>query len=164
MVIVSNFESTHEIASDLDAGLKSIESVEQVHQILSSESADVVFIDFTGFDKSWDFVNKLLSVENVNYIQCIVSPYRLNEDKSNQSSSIIPRQSYLMKNGREVTNLNKQTGLVYGYYHSGSGRTDNSTLYSLQNIQENCGNRKILAWHFLAEVGHKLGYVPKYGA
>ncbi|CAO3649892.1 unnamed protein product [Mucor hiemalis] len=156
--------SVKEIASSLNAHFDTIQTVKQIRQILSSESIDVVFVDFTDYEKPWDFVNKLLSPENVNYIQCIVSPYQLKQDESNQHNPIIPRQSYLMKDGLEVTNISNQIELMYGYHHSGSGRTDNSTQYSLQNIQENGGNRKILAWHFLAEIGHKLGFVPKYGA
>lgn len=54
--------------------------------------------------------------------------------------------------------------LVCAYYHDGSTRRDGVHEFSIQDIVDNGCNGSILAWHYLAEIGHKLGHVPKYGA
>jgi hypothetical protein len=154
--MLSNSDSTKEIAEILKVKYSEIESIQQVQKI----TADIVFIDFTNYNNAWDFINELVSIKDVEYIQCVISPVKVKREQQ-LFESIKPRQSYTMKDGIQIDSINNEIELMYSYYHSGSGRKDNSTKYSLQ---ESGGNCKILAWHFLAEVGHKLGFVPKYGA
>lgn len=156
--IISNCESTREIAFNLDSHYSEIESKQQIQQFLSS-NIDVIFIDFTNFDSSWSFINELVALGNESYIQCIISPTKI-EHKRNSFQTIRPTQSYTMKDGVQVNCINKETELNYSYYHLYSGLKDNSTKYN----QDRTGYFKTLAWHFMAEVGHKLGFVPKYGA
>ena len=118
-------------------------------------------MDLSEFDNAWGLVHQLISIEDgVDYIQCVISPKEYIIDKeTHQFDSIIPRQSYLSKDGSTLSSINQDVELTYAYYHSGSGRTDDA-----QHYNNSSNNNKILAWHFLAEIGHKLGYVPKYGA
>ena len=54
--------------------------------------------------------------------------------------------------------------LVCGYWHDGSTRRDHVKQFEVNDIISNGCNGRILAWHYLGEIGHKLGHVPKYGA
>ncbi|KAG2201267.1 hypothetical protein INT47_006770 [Mucor saturninus] len=160
LAILSNDTKTIDIGHQLNCLHQPLNSTDQILQLLSSTEIDVLFVDFTDQNNPWHIINKLLVLENKDLIQCVVSPFTLPEQVT---SPIMPRQSYQMKNGLEV-NTNDQTALMYSYFHSGSARTDTTTQYTLQNIQSHGGNNKILAWHFLAEIAHKLGFVSKYGA
>lgn len=60
--------------------------------------------------------------------------------------------------------LNPSESLVCAYLHEGSTRRDSTTEFKADHIQQQGCNGSILAWHYLAEIGQKLGYVPKYGA
>jgi hypothetical protein len=166
LAIISNNESTLDIAQQLDCKKDTLKSIDQIVQLLSSSGSgiDVIFVDLTDYKDAWIFTDELIaSIANNEIIESIISPFTVTpEEQTDQplfTSSIIPRQSHMMKNGQQI-NINQQTSLKYAYFHAGSGRTDSTTKYSM----ENGGNNKILAWHFLAEIGHKLGFVPKYGA
>lgn len=164
LAIVSNHKNTLDIARQLNFRGENIESTAQIEILLAA--VDVVLVDLTDYTKSdvWSFTEELLelmSTKKDNYvdmIQCIISPITI-DTKVEKASLIIPRQSYTVKNGKQV-NINHQIMLKYTYFHAGSGRTDNATMYHMASG----GNNKILAWHFFAELGHKLGFVPKYGA
>ncbi|KAI9486855.1 MAG: hypothetical protein EXX96DRAFT_614655 [Benjaminiella poitrasii] len=128
-------------------------------------AVDVVFIDFTGIADAWNTVNDLASYyqQDDSIIQCIISPL------SHRKETIVkfrPIQSYMMKRG-ECLSISKtcpMPSLIYSYLHIGVCRTDKATMYSTVDIEQNGGNNIILAWHLLAEIGYKLGFIPKYGA
>jgi hypothetical protein len=160
LAIFSQHKPTREVGQQLGCISEDIKFIEQ----LISCTADVIFIDFTEYNNAWSFINELVTQINNESITCIISPYNTTIAKEELPlQSIIPRQSYTMKNGSQV-NTNPHKALIYNYLHSGSGRTDSTTKYTMENITQYGGNNKILAWHFLAEIGHKLGFVPKYGA
>lgn len=159
LAILSNEKSTTEITQQLGCFHEKIESMEQIKKVLNDEFK-VVFVDFTGYPEPWKFIDALIkNKENKDIIQCIISSYT----PPSTTVSFLPRQSYLMKNGSEVT-TNPNLELMYSYLHAGSARVDLATTFNLQEIEYNGSNGKILAWHFLAEIGNKLGCVPKYGA
>lgn len=160
MAILSNDSKTTDIGHQLNCLYQPLNSTDQILHLLSSTEIDVLFVDFTDQKDPWRIINDLLVIENNDLIQCIVSPFSLPQKAR---SSIMPRQSYQIKNGLPVIN-NEQTALIYSYFHSGSARIDTATQYKSQHIQSHGGNNKILAWHFLAEIAHKLGFVSKYGA
>lgn len=163
LAIISNDKYTTHIGQQLNCIHQDIRSTDQIRCLLST-NIDVLFIDFSNYENAWSFINELLSTTEKDIIQCIISPFVPTEQEVSCQMSIIPRQSYLMKNGSQVTAINNQTALIYSYFHSGSARTDNATEYTVKDIQKNGGNNKILAWHFMAEISHKLGFVSKYGA
>lgn len=163
LAIISNSTSASQIALDLSCDYDVIQSVDQIKQL----KTDVVFVDFSGYkDDAWHFINDLCNLSLPDTIQCIISPAapstQKQESQSNWYDSIVPRQSYTMKNGRAIEAI--ETRLIYSYLHPGSSRRDHITTYTALDIQMNGSNSTILAWHLLAEIGHKLGFVPKYGA
>lgn len=161
LAILSNDQDTTLLAQQLDCH-QPFNGTQQITHLLSSTEIDVLFVDFSHIENPWHLINELLATlkDNNDLIQCIISPCTLSTEKPNP---IFPRQSYQMKNGSPVP-VNEYTALMYSYFHSGSARIDTATEYTVKDIQLNGGNNKILAWHFLAEIGHKLGFVPKYGA
>ncbi|GAA5795323.1 hypothetical protein HPULCUR_000679 [Helicostylum pulchrum] len=158
LAVISDHKSTTDITQDLGCFHQNITSIEQITKVLYSDY-NVVLVDFTGIDNPWKWINELLNNQDKDIIQCVVSPYT----PTNPPTSFLPRQSYLMKNGSQVA-VDSKTELMYSYLHAGSARTDLTSAYNLQDIEQNGANCKILAWHFLAEIGNKLGFVPKYGA
>ncbi|KAI9348352.1 hypothetical protein BD770DRAFT_395266 [Pilaira anomala] len=158
LAIISNHKSTTEITQQLGCFHEKIDSIEQINKVLNDEFK-IVFVDFTGYPEPWKFINELIKNKDKDIIQCIISSYT----PSTVQHYFLPRQSYLMKNGSEVT-TNPNLELMYSYLHAGSARVDLATTFNLQEIEYNGSNGKILAWHFLAEIGNKLGFIPKYGA
>lgn len=160
LAIISNNTTAKNIAIQLDCYYDTIQSIEQIIEL---KGFDVVFVDFTDYSSSiWTFVNDIVSkIDPTRAIQCILSP-----TTSIQLPSLLPfplpKQSYTKKKGSEVTVAD--ISLIYAYSHIGSGRIDKTTSFTEKDIQENGCNRTLLAWHLLAEISHKLGHVPKYGA
>lgn len=161
LAIISNSPSTTDIAIQLDCHHESIRSIEQITKLTGF---DVIFIDFTSYSEGsiWNFINDLVPNISSTAIQCIISPSTSIVTRSS-SLPFTPVQSYTKKNGTRVTTSSNQS-LIYAYLHIGSGRIDKTEKYTEKDIQENGCNGVILAWHLLAEIGHKLGHVPKYGA
>lgn len=157
LAIISDHKSTTDITQQLGCFHQNIGSIDQMNKILNSDF-NIVFVDFTGYKNPWKYINELVHNNHQDIIQCIISPCT-----PNQQLTFLPRQSYLMKDGSEVT-VNPNLELMYSYLHAGSARTDLTRTFNLQDIEQNGANGKILAWHFLAEIGNKLGFVPKYGA
>ncbi|KAI8641065.1 hypothetical protein BD408DRAFT_483718 [Parasitella parasitica] len=165
LAIVSNDLDTIRIANLLGCHHEYVSKELQIDQL----PFDVIFVDFSGFDShnAWYTMNTL-SGQNcrLDAIQCIVScSVENNTPESNPQwwDLIRPRQSHLMKNGRTLEAVQEKT-LIYSYFHLGSSRQDSTLTFTEQDIKSNGCNGVILAWHLLAEIGHKLGHVPKYGA
>jgi hypothetical protein len=163
LAIISNSASASQVALNLSCVYDTIQSIDQVKLL----KADVVFIDFSDYkDDAWHFINDLCNLSLPDMIQCIISPAAISTSKKDSQpswyDSIVPRQSYTMKNGQPVETV--EAKLIYSYLHPGSSRRDHATTYSTLDIQKNGSNNTVLAWHLLAEIGHKLGFVPKYGA
>ncbi|KAI8390938.1 uncharacterized protein BYT42DRAFT_490693, partial [Radiomyces spectabilis] len=129
-----------------------------------------LLIDFTSEDSknSWRQMDDMIqsSLDTTPHLlKCVVSPCKaIDMDVLEPSwSDIIPRQSCVMKNGVQVA-VDREQRLMCSYLHVGSTRQDTVTHYNAEEITAQGCNATILAWHFLAEIGHKLGFVPKYGA
>lgn len=136
----------------------------QIQELLLN--VDCLFVDVAADTEkeTWisidSIVQAYLDVSGV--LKCVVSPAERIVPKKAWWDELLPRQSCVMKDGKEVT-IGKRS-LVCSYFCYGCTRQDNVKQYSAQAIQTDGCNGTILAWHFLAEIGHKLGYVPKYGA
>jgi hypothetical protein len=164
LAIVSNNPHTTQIANQLNCYYENISTQLKIDQL----PANVVFVDFTGFDTqdAWPTMDKFASQNSrFDTIQCIISPSSTTEINNNQHwwNSIRPRQSFLMKNGTSLEKVQDKT-LMYSYLHIGSSRQDSALTFTESDVKSNGSNGTILAFHLLAEIGHKLGYVPKYGA
>ncbi|RUS32334.1 hypothetical protein BC938DRAFT_475695 [Jimgerdemannia flammicorona] len=115
-------------------------------------------------------------------------------DLDERASFLRPKQSHVTKDGEEVAvdttyatsspfsvlitflfrtapasssllvNLHSRGPITALYHHHGSTRRDATARFTEREVLERGENGRILAWHFLAEVGYKLGFVPKYGA
>ncbi|KAF1798043.1 hypothetical protein V8B55DRAFT_1551066 [Mucor lusitanicus] len=132
---------------------------------------DVVFVDFTGYSDvdAWSTLDTLVGQQaRPDTIQCIISTSSTEEttDSHHQPwwDTIVPRQSHVMKNGEPLKEAVQDQTLVYAYLHVGSSRRDGVSAFNAADIKSKGSNGTILAWHLLAEIGHKLGFVPKYGA
>lgn len=164
LAIISNNPHTAQIANQLNCHHENISTQLKIDQL----PANVVFVDFTdcNIQDAWSTMDKLAS-QNLrsDTIQCIISPSSTTEINNNQHwwDSIRPRQSFLMKNGTPLDKVQDKT-LVYSYLHVGSSRQDSALTFTESDVKFNGSNGTILAYHLLAEIGHKLGYVPKYGA
>ncbi|KAL9545692.1 hypothetical protein MBANPS3_007028 [Mucor bainieri] len=130
---------------------------------------DVVFVDFTGYGdaNAWSTLDTFVGQQaRPDTIQCIISTGGTVDTDRNQQwwDAIVPRQSHLMKNGEPLKEAVQHQTLVYSYLHAGSSRQDSVSTFNASDIQSKGSNGTILAWHLLGEIGHKLGFVPKYGA
>ncbi|RCH99363.1 hypothetical protein CU097_011665 [Rhizopus azygosporus] len=124
---------------------------------MSPIKSTIKLIDFTDFKEAWTVIDEACALDRPDTLVCIVSLIQLKS-----SPSIIP-QSYLMKGGTrlEEEEIDHSQSLIYSYLHPGSTRVDFIEHFGQDIIRT---NNKILAWHFLAEIGNKLGYIAKYGA
>ncbi|KAK4511710.1 hsp70 nucleotide exchange factor fes1 [Mucor velutinosus] len=165
LAIVSNDPHTIQMAQQLGCHCQDITTELQVNQ-------DVVFVDFTGYSDvgAWSTLDIFVGQHaRPDTIQCIISTSTdagTEETGSKQQwwDAIVPRQSHLMKNGEPLKDAVQDQTLVYSYLHVGSSRQDGVSTFNAPDIKSKGSNGTILAWHLLAEIGHKLGFVPKYGA
>ncbi|KAI9005446.1 hypothetical protein CLU79DRAFT_850056 [Phycomyces nitens] len=129
---------------------------------------DLLLIDIRHKD-AWESINSLvkdLIDTTPEYLKVIVGPAESKQSDlgtQNWWDSLVPEQSHVKKEGQLVS-TDPGHSLVCSYLHNGSTRRDNVKRFIAEDIIENGCNGKILAWHFLGEIGHKLGFVPKYGA
>ncbi|CEP15092.1 hypothetical protein [Parasitella parasitica] len=164
LAIVSNDIDTLRIANLLGCHHEYISTQLKIDQL----PFDVIFVDFSGFDDqdAWNTMNTIMGQNSrLGAIQCVVSSSIADGAENTQHwwDSIRPRQSHLTKNGRPLETVQEKT-FIYSYLHLGSSRQDGASTFTESDIRANGCNGTILAWHLLAEVGHKLGHVPKYGA
>lgn len=127
---------------------------------ISIPESGVELIDFTNTENAWDIINDACALDRPETLVCIVSEINQNEERKTE---FMPQQSYWMKGGVRVEEIEKGRSLIYSYFHCGSTRRDSVEQFG-QDIVRLSGNKKILAWHFLAEIGNKLGFVAKYGS
>ncbi|KAI7879933.1 hypothetical protein K492DRAFT_207894 [Lichtheimia hyalospora FSU 10163] len=124
-------------------------------------------VDCLLVDTQWDTINDTLKMSlasTPDVLKCVVMPATPVPRKiDSQWQSLIPQQSCMTKNGILV-NVSESESLVCAYLHEGSTRRDDTTEFTANHIQQQGCNGSILAWHYLAEIGQKLGHVPKYGA
>ncbi|CAO3594079.1 unnamed protein product [Absidia cylindrospora] len=99
-------------------------------------------------------------------LKCVVTK---SSDKQQQQQTrhwwddLVPAQSYEFKNGVRIKpRINVK--YVCAYLHAETTRADTVDTFDVEKMDQFGCNGSILAWHYLAEIGHKLGYVPKYGA
>ncbi|KAG0170202.1 hypothetical protein DFQ30_002790 [Apophysomyces sp. BC1015] len=136
----------------------------QIEQILPR--VDCLFVDVSGSteEETWTWIDSVVQpyIDTQNILKCVVSPAERVSSKTEWWNELVPRQSCVMKDGKQVDI--KKSSMVCAYFCHGSTRRDDVKQYGVQEIQADGCNGTILAWHFLGEIGHKLGYVPKYGA
>ncbi|KAJ8663610.1 hypothetical protein O0I10_000856 [Lichtheimia ornata] len=124
-------------------------------------------VDCLVVDSQWDVINDTLNTAidtTPNLLKCVVMPATpIPRTIDSQWQSLVPQQSCMTKNG-VLVDVSQSESLVCAYLHEGSTRRDNTTEFRAGLIQQQGCNGSILAWHYLAEIGQKLGYVPKYGA
>lgn len=163
LAVVSNDPPTVQMAHQLECHCQDLST-------RLPEGQDVVLVDFTGYEgaDAWSTLDTLVGQNaRSDTIQCIIGTgMDTQETGSNQQwwETVVPRQSHLVKNGKPLTEAVQDQTLVYSYLHAGSSRQDGVSTFSAPNIRSKGSNGTILAWHLLAEIGHKLGFVPKYGA
>ncbi|GAN00894.1 conserved hypothetical protein [Mucor ambiguus] len=165
LAIVSNDPHTIQMAQQLGCHWQDVATQLPVEQ-------DVVFVDFTDYGNAdaWLALDILVGQHaGPDTIQCIISTSTnapTADTGSNQQwwDAIMPRQSHLMKNGELLKEAVQEQTLVYSYLHIGSSRQDSVSAFNASDIKSKGSNGIILAWHLLGEIGHKLGFVPKYGA
>ncbi|OAD78902.1 hypothetical protein PHYBLDRAFT_140961 [Phycomyces blakesleeanus NRRL 1555(-)] len=153
--------------------LKSVPTSAEIIDILASvgPKVDLLLVDISTQNNSWPLINdvvKDLMADTPTYLKVIVAPRDESASEpvladKNWWDSLVPEQSHVKKEGRCVS-IEPRHGFVCSYLHDKSTRRDNATKFTTKDIIENGCNGKILAWHFLGEIGHKLGFVPKYGA
>lgn len=137
-----------------------ITSYDSNNASISIPESGVKLIDFTNTENAWDIINNGCALDRPETLVCIVSEINQNEERK---AEFMPQQSYWMKGGVKVEEIEKGRSLIYSYFHCGSTRRDSVEHFG-QDIVRLSGNKKILAWHFLAEIGNKLGFVAKYGS
>ncbi|ORX61785.1 hypothetical protein DM01DRAFT_1332363 [Hesseltinella vesiculosa] len=74
-----------------------------------------------------------------------------------------PVQSYEQKDGQRVQ-VHQDRRFVAGYWHPTTTRRDTVATFDTRQMQDLGAQRGILTWHFLPEICHMLGLLPKYGA
>ncbi|KAI9249029.1 hypothetical protein BY458DRAFT_525869 [Sporodiniella umbellata] len=126
---------------------------------LSPIISGIKVVDFTNIKNAWEEIDSACSLSQPNTLICVVSEIKADTF----TTGFLPQQSYFMKNGKRVKGVKSGYSLIYSYFHSGSTRQDSTERFGLDVVQKG-GNKKILAWHFFAEIGCKLGFVEKYGA
>ncbi|ORY90581.1 hypothetical protein BCR43DRAFT_116029 [Syncephalastrum racemosum] len=85
------------------------------------------------------------------------------QQKSQPWDHLIPIQSATIKDGVPVQ-VNDTYVILNASLHDGTTRRDTTQIFDAAEIISKGCNSATLAYHFLLEIGHKLGYVPKYGA
>ncbi|KAI9303436.1 hypothetical protein BJ944DRAFT_268411 [Cunninghamella echinulata] len=175
-----------------DTTVESLQSL--IQQLLKEDQVDCLFIDLTVEDKdnnnflsSWKWMDTLMKewVDASTILKCIVTKCIDNNNNSNSDQQqqqndssknnskksakyymddiIPPPQSYEYKNGIRVKII-KDVSYVCAYYHTETTRADLVEKFNVKDMEKLGCNGSILSWHYLAEIGNKLGYVPKYGA
>ncbi|KAI8883300.1 hypothetical protein K501DRAFT_249839 [Backusella circina FSU 941] len=170
LTIISNNTPTKDIAKSLSCELHELKNAKDVKQLISQNSeSDCFLVDMTAFNNPWILADQIIKEcidSTPDLLKCVVTP-AIGSYSNKQGSfwwdELVPQQSCLIKDG-VVVDVNQKRFLVCSYLHVGSTRTDNATEFNTKDIVENGCNKAILAWHYLAEIGHKLGFVPKYGA
>lgn len=163
LAVVSNDPHTIHMAHQLECHCQSLST-------RLPEGYDVVLVDFTGDEgaDAWSTLDTLVGQNaRSDTIQCIISTGRNTQETASSQQwwdALVPRQSHVMKNGEPLKEAVQGQTLVYSYLHVGSSRQDGVSAFNASDIRSKGSNGTMLAWHLLAEVGHKLGFVPKYGA
>lgn len=145
--------------------------IQSGYQNMENGLLDCLLVDMTCDQHqalSWNWSNHILGDALTNQpavLKCVVTRYPC-EQKQQQSgwwTDLTPPQSYEFKNGHRIE---AQHGVKYigAYFHAETTRADLVDCFDLDKMDQLGCNGSILAWHYLAEIGHKLGYVPKYGA
>ncbi|KAI8139375.1 hypothetical protein BJV82DRAFT_250350 [Fennellomyces sp. T-0311] len=124
---------------------------------LMAIDVDVLLVDTTKQHME-DIMVKLLDT-TPHLLKCVVMRAAVQQQQIKHA----PQQSSVTKNGVSV-NVHESNCLVCGYWHDGSTRRDHVERFRVDDMITNGCNGSTLAWHYLAEIGHKLGHVPKYGA
>ncbi|KAG1466451.1 hypothetical protein G6F56_004689 [Rhizopus delemar] len=128
---------------------------------ISPPKSGVKVVDFTNRQENvWEIINAACALDRPDTLICVVSQTTKND---NSNTEFMPQQSYWMKEGVRVKGIEDKRSLIYSNFHFGSTRTDSVEQFGL-DIETLGGNKRTLAWHFLAEIGNKLGFVEKYGA
>ncbi|CAO3612828.1 unnamed protein product [Cunninghamella blakesleeana] len=162
-----------------------------IQQQLKEDRFDCLFIDLTiendnDSSLSWKWMDHMMEewVDTSTILKCIITKYstmknnvhpsfdrqqHLN-DKSKKNNikkyyldDIIPPQSYEYKDGVRIKII-RDVKYVCAYYHTDTTRADMVGKFNVNEMDKLGCNGSILSWHYLAEIGNKLGYVPKYGA
>ncbi|KAI8989571.1 hypothetical protein BDB01DRAFT_782362 [Pilobolus umbonatus] len=167
LAIVSNSYSTQLLAQSLGCLYSKIPSITDIMDIVSDDHLDCIFVDTTDYTQPWSFINDLVAVlmKCPDILKCVISviPSPITTPTTEWWKDIVPVQSNTVKEGITVS-IDKKTSLMASYLHHGSVRRDTVKQYRVSDICTHGGNKSILAWHFLLEISHKLGLLPKYGA
>ncbi|KAI7905254.1 uncharacterized protein BX663DRAFT_502267 [Cokeromyces recurvatus] len=160
LAIISNSTLAINIAIELNCIQHSIiESTSAFVAYINDLKVDVIFIDFTDYcdNKAWKMIDELVFYYQDVFIQYIISPPSPvigKEEEEEEIMDIKPIQSYLIKDGTLIKSISS-----FLFYSSiGFNRKDTTTKYSFIN-----NKNVILAWHLMAEIGYKLGFIQKYG-
>ncbi|KAI8096244.1 uncharacterized protein BX664DRAFT_323446 [Halteromyces radiatus] len=121
---------------------------------------DFLLVDMT--DQSWQWTDAIMGkwLEQSTILKCIVTRYHCEQIET--GNELVP-QSHEYKNGVRIK-VKQDIRYLCAYFHDGSTRVDTVNKFDMEQMDRLGCNGSILAWHYLAEIGHKLGYVPKYGA
>ncbi|XP_057849998.1 uncharacterized protein LOC131060675 isoform X4 [Cryptomeria japonica] len=111
------------------------------------------------------------------YLALVLSYGSISSDKSDDSSllisleeispslaSLLPCQSYTMKEGKLLNDVRHHHPMLAVQHQEAVTRRDGAKIFSFEEFQEQGGNRAILADRFLYEIAFKLWKTPKYGA
>ncbi|KAI9494395.1 hypothetical protein BDB00DRAFT_818997 [Zychaea mexicana] len=142
-------------SSSSSSATKDIYSKEHLQAAI--DRVDVLLVDVSDQPSEMDRIMTEVLESTSDLLKCIV----MHATVQKQQQENMPLQSGVTKNGVPVDILER---LVCAYWHDGSTRRDRVRGFTVQDIVANGCNGSILAWHYLAEIGHKLGHVPKYGA
>ncbi|KAG2220062.1 hypothetical protein INT45_007306 [Circinella minor] len=162
--LISSCSSITTLADSLD--IKTLNTISTKVILETMNQLDVLLVDMSDQPNQMNDIMAEILDTTPDLLKCTVmhgTMQQLQQEKQYDKEDDKPIQSGTTKNGVQVDVLESDY-LVCAYYHDGSTRRDNVHEFSIQDIVKNGCNGSILAWHYLAEIGHKLGHVPKYGA
>ncbi|KAI8067881.1 hypothetical protein BC940DRAFT_300674 [Gongronella butleri] len=123
-------------------------------------AVDILFVDLTC--SSWTRIDHLFQsrLADPDLLNCVITSAAVH---SRPTQPYQPRQSFQMKLGRPVV-VDQHRCYVYGCFHPTTTRRDTVTEFDTQTMQDRGAHAGILAYHFMSEICHRLGLLPKYGA
>jgi hypothetical protein len=149
--------------------------VQTGYQNMEKGLLDCLLVDMTCDQHqalSWNWSNDILGNALNNQpslLKCVVTRYLCEQQQQQQQqqsgwwTDLVPPQSYEFKNGHRIK-VQQEVKYIGAYFHTETTRADLVDCFDLDMMDQLGCNGSILAWHYLAEIGHKMGFVPKYGA
>ncbi|KAI8344287.1 hypothetical protein BC941DRAFT_408236 [Chlamydoabsidia padenii] len=152
---------------------KSSSTIDELVQIgykdMDSGLLDCLVVDMTddqNVDLSWKGSNRIIgdALDNrPSLLKCTVTRSSCEHQQDGQWTNLIPLQSHEIKDGNRIK-VQQNNRYIATYFHLDTTRVDKVVCFDVDKMNQWGCNGSILAWHYLAEIGHKLGHVPKYGA